>query len=52
MSFKRYSMMPPTVHMSGEPEAAAMYAGCGVGKIRDCPSVSEVMCELASLIEH
>lgn len=50
MMLESYSMVPPGVRMPGEPGAAAMYAGCGVGRIHDCPPVADVMKNLASLI--
>ena len=39
-SLPRYYISPPAAGMTGEVEAAAMYAGTGVEKIRDVPGVA------------
>lgn len=49
-SFARYSVMPPVQGMTGDIRSGAMYAGTGVWKIHDCPSVAEVIAELSSLL--
>jgi NAD(P)H-dependent flavin oxidoreductase YrpB (nitropropane dioxygenase family) len=46
-SFPRYHCMPPHVGMIGDVDAAALYAGCGVGRIPRISSVAEVINELA-----
>jgi len=46
LQFVRYSAMHPMEGMTGDIEAACMYAGMGVGRIRDCPSAAEVMADL------
>jgi nitronate monooxygenase len=51
VAFKRYSMVPPAEHMTGDFEAAVMYAGCGVGRVTDCPPVCDVVAALCSLID-
>ncbi|NOX81650.1 MAG: nitronate monooxygenase [Alphaproteobacteria bacterium] len=48
MTFQRYFVAPPGRHMTGDLEAAAMYAGTGVSKITNCPSAAEVMGDLVS----
>ena len=40
---ERRSSQPPTVFITGEIRAMAMYAGCGVGDIADVPSAAEVV---------
>jgi len=46
LQFARYSAMHPMQGMTGDIEAACMYAGMGVGRIMDCPSAAEVMTQL------
>ena len=50
LAFPRYAVMPPQRQMSGEIEAAVMYAGMGVERIHACPGAGEVVGELASLL--
>jgi NAD(P)H-dependent flavin oxidoreductase YrpB (nitropropane dioxygenase family) len=44
----RYSVMPPQRGMSGDIADAVLYAGTGVGKIRDCPTAAEVLSRLTA----
>jgi NAD(P)H-dependent flavin oxidoreductase YrpB (nitropropane dioxygenase family) len=39
----RWSSQPPTVFITGEVGAMAMYAGCGTGDIADVPSASRIV---------
>jgi nitronate monooxygenase len=39
----RRSSQPPTVFISGDVSAMAMYAGCGVGDITDVPTAATVL---------
>jgi len=48
MTFPRYSAMHPMEGMTGDMEAAALYAGTGVEKIVDCPSAAELIEELTA----
>lgn len=43
MSFERYSIFPPFAPTTGQPEEMAMYAGLGVGEIRDIPGAAELV---------
>ena len=43
MKFERYNMFPAFVVTSGKVEDMAMYAGLGVGSIRDIPGAGEVV---------
>lgn len=43
MTFERYSIFPPFTVTTGQPEDMAMYAGLGVGEIRDIPSAEELV---------
>ena len=52
VSFPRYSVMPPIRGMVGDIGSAALYAGMGVAKINDCPSVADLVDELVSKIPH
>jgi NAD(P)H-dependent flavin oxidoreductase YrpB (nitropropane dioxygenase family) len=45
-SVPRYFVSPPAAGMTGEPEAAVMYAGTGVARISDVPSVVELIAGL------
>lgn len=45
----RYAIMPPMRGMEGDIEAAVMYAGSGVEKIRDVKPASEIVHELAAV---
>lgn len=45
-SISRYSVSPPAAGMTGEAEAAAMYAGTGIGKIREIPDVATLLAEI------
>lgn len=42
-AYPRYSMMVPTQRMSGDWEAAALYAGTGVTRITDLPTVRQLI---------
>lgn len=44
----RYSMMPPMRGMSGDIEAAVMYAGMGVERVRDVETAADIVLDLAS----
>ena len=46
--FPRYHMALPTGSAQGDCEAAALYAGSGVGKIHDLPTVREVIARIAN----
>ena len=39
----RYAVTPPKQGMTGDIEAAVMYAGTGVDRIADCPSAAEIV---------
>ena len=52
VSFPRYSVMPPIRGMVGDIGSAALYAGMGVAKIKDCPFVADLVDELVSKIPH
>lgn len=43
MTFERYSIFPPFTVTTGQPEDMAMYAGLGVGEIRDIPGAGELV---------
>lgn len=43
MSFERYSIFPPFASTTGQPGDMAMYAGQGVGEIRDIPGAAELV---------
>lgn len=45
-SIPRYSVSPPATGMTGEAEAAAMYAGTGIEKIREIPDVATLLTEI------
>jgi len=47
-SIKRYDEMPPAQDMTGDILACVLYAGIGCEKIRDIPSVSELLPKLWS----
>jgi NAD(P)H-dependent flavin oxidoreductase YrpB (nitropropane dioxygenase family) len=47
----RYSAVPPRRDMQGDIDAAVLYAGTGVDMVVDCPRASEIVDELASLLE-
>jgi NAD(P)H-dependent flavin oxidoreductase YrpB (nitropropane dioxygenase family) len=42
-AYERYHMTLPTLDMTGDWEAAALYAGAGVSKVADAPPVAEVI---------
>jgi nitronate monooxygenase len=44
----RYEEMPPANDMTGDILACVLYAGTGCGKIKDIPSVSELLPNLWS----
>lgn len=46
----RYSVVPALRGMTGDVRASALYAGTGVGRITDCPSVRELVTDLASML--
>ncbi|HEX7037741.1 MAG TPA: nitronate monooxygenase [Pseudomonadales bacterium] len=48
--YPRYSAMLPTREMTGAIEAAALYAGTGVGRIRRVPTVADVVDELTAAL--
>jgi NAD(P)H-dependent flavin oxidoreductase YrpB (nitropropane dioxygenase family) len=45
-SIPRYFISPPAQGMTGEIEAAVMYAGTGIGKIQDNPAVATLIEEI------
>jgi NAD(P)H-dependent flavin oxidoreductase YrpB (nitropropane dioxygenase family) len=52
----RWSSQPPTTFTTGDVTAMAMYAGCGVGDVRDVPSaariVDQMMADALPLLSH
>lgn len=48
MELARYHMITPFVGLEGEVEAAAMYAGMGVGKVRAVRRAGDVIAEVAA----
>ncbi len=50
VSLPRYSSMPPSQGMTGEIEAAAMYAGAGVGKITALSSAADILKDVTTQI--
>lgn len=48
LEIPRYSVMPPQRGMSGSVADAVLYAGTGVGKIRNCRNAADVVRELAA----
>jgi len=49
-TYPRYSMVAPTQEMAGEWEAAALYAGTGVGKVGDLPPAGRVIAGIAEAL--
>jgi NAD(P)H-dependent flavin oxidoreductase YrpB (nitropropane dioxygenase family) len=47
----RWSAMPPSMSCTGSVEAMAMYAGAGVGEIREVTTVAEVVADLLRGVE-
>jgi nitronate monooxygenase len=47
---QRYSAIPPKQGMTGDIRAAAMYAGTGVGRISDCPSVAQIVEQVRAVL--
>lgn len=46
----RYSAEPPVAGMLGEIEAAALYAGTGVGRVANCPAAAQVVAEISAAL--
>ncbi len=49
-AYPRYCMMLPTRGASGDLEAAALYAGTGVARIRDLPEAGRLLAEIAEAL--
>ncbi len=45
-AYRRYNSVPPHMSMTGELEAATLYAGMGVGKITDVRPVADLIGEI------
>jgi nitronate monooxygenase len=52
VSLPRYSMVNPSQDMTGEIEAAALYAGTGVGEITALASAADVVKDMTRLVSH
>lgn len=50
VAIERYAATPPRRDMSGDAEAAVMYAGTGVARLADCPDTADLVRSLTTLL--